>query len=70
MATTMAGMHVHDVAPPARDHIMPPAGEIDFAVFKAGLRHDTIVVLEPAPGLPAAEIAQARRHLATAWSAE
>ena len=42
----LAGFHIHDVAAPASDHLMPPAGSIDFSLFKDAVvgRH---LVLEP-----------------------
>lgn len=55
----LAGMHVHDVIPPGRDHVMPPHGNIDFAAFRDIIRPDMPVVLEPAPGTPAEAIRNA-----------
>jgi len=65
----LAGMHLHDVAPPARDHLMPPAGEIDYRSFQSGVRADTVRVLEPAPGTPAEELVAGSKHIAAALSA-
>lgn len=56
LGPVVAGMHVHDVIPPAHDHVMPPQGEIDFQAF-AGIIHEQMpVVLEPAPGTPEIEM--------------
>jgi cytochrome c len=30
----LIGMHLHDVEPPAKDHLMPPRGRINFARLK------------------------------------
>jgi sugar phosphate isomerase/epimerase len=65
----LAGMHVHDVVPPASDHLMPPAGEVDFGRFAAAARSGVPLVLEPAPGTPPQQIRDALRFLQTLWSA-
>ncbi len=49
----MAGMHLHDVKPPAMDHIMPPFGNLDFSLLAPFIKNDTVLVMEPAPGTPA-----------------
>jgi len=67
LSPNLIGMHIHDIIPPARDHLMPPAGRIDFAEFKSGIKPDTILVLEPAPGLPAAEITEGLKILREKW---
>jgi sugar phosphate isomerase/epimerase len=64
----LAGVHVHDVAGPAADHLMPPRGEIDFRAFQTLLQPDTVRVIEPAPGTPEPDIREAVRVLAEAWS--
>jgi len=67
LAARMVGMHIHDVRPPDADHLMPPAGEIDFASFKECLRPGIIAVLEPLPGTPAERIREAVVLLKEAW---
>ncbi|OGV70624.1 MAG: hypothetical protein A2283_09745 [Lentisphaerae bacterium RIFOXYA12_FULL_48_11] len=67
LSPKLVGMHIHDVRPPANDHIMPPAGKIIFQDFKSGIRSDTILVFEPAPGLPVAEVVEGKRIVAEAW---
>ena len=49
----LAGAHLHDVAPPAGDHLMPPHGAMDFRELAAALPPGILRVLEPAPGTPA-----------------
>jgi len=66
LGARLAGMHLHDVAPPAHDHLMPPAGEIDYPLFQSGLGADTLRVLEPAPGMPAGELVAGGRRIAAA----
>lgn len=62
-----AGMHVHDVNTIGRDHLMPPQGTIDFSVFNPLLRDDMLLVLEPAPGTPAAEISAGKSWIEDVW---
>ena len=66
--TGLAGMHVHDVAPPAFDHLMPPRGAVDFASLARYIRPDMPLVLEPAPGTPGVEIQEGLRIIQKAWS--
>lgn len=54
------GMHLHDVKNPARDHLMPPEGDIDFKRFADVLSGDHQLVLEPAPGTPLNSLINAR----------
>ena len=52
----MAGMHIHDVRTPARDHIMPPHGDFNFTQLEPFIKNDTVLVMEPMPGTPAEAI--------------
>lgn len=63
----LAGMHVHDVLPPASDHIMPPAGKVDFTAYRPFAQLDIPAVLEPCPGLPAPDLLGARDLLSNLW---
>lgn len=64
----IAGMHVHDVYPPHKDHLMPPAGTIDFTLFRESAQGDILRVLEPSPNLPAEEIMAGVNHIRKAWA--
>ena len=65
----LAGFHVHDVEPPARDHVMPPRGAVDFSLYRPyALRNDMLRVLEPAPGTPEDHIREGLRILQEAWN--
>ncbi|MDA0577805.1 MAG: sugar phosphate isomerase/epimerase [Verrucomicrobia bacterium] len=64
----LAGFHVHDVAPPAHDHLMPPDGQIDFAALAPVIPPQALKVLEPAPGTPPERIRAAIAVLNTAWA--
>lgn len=63
----MIGMHVHDVRPPASDHVMPPRGQIDFSRFQRFGTSDILRVIEPTSRTPAAEITEALAFLKQVW---
>lgn len=63
----LAGMHLHDVAPPGRDHVMPPDGTIDFPKYARFGRLDILRVIEPTPATPAEEILRCRQVILDAW---
>lgn len=63
----LAGMHIHDVRPPATDHVMPPAGTIKFPLFRECVQGDIIRVLEPGQGVPAADIIAGIKLIKDAW---
>jgi sugar phosphate isomerase/epimerase len=67
VAPRMAGMHVHDVLPPACDHLAPGQGKVDFATFREFLRSDLLLVLEPAPGTDAAAVKDGIAMLRRVW---
>jgi sugar phosphate isomerase/epimerase len=68
LAPYLAGIHIHDMAKPAMDHIMPPNGEMDFRLFKPFIKPDVLLVLEPRPGLPAADLTNGMEIMRTAWN--
>ena len=63
----LAGMHVHDVAPPATDHVMPPLGHIDFPRFQRFGALDIVRVIEPSQRTPKEELAGALKFLTECW---
>lgn len=63
----LAGMHVHDVAPPATDHVMPPHGSIDFSRFQRFAVSDRVYVIEPSSRAPVADVAEGFAFLKQAW---
>ena len=67
LAPLVAGMHIHDVAPPGQDHIMPPLGKVDFPALSNVARMDKVRVLEPAPDTDPAHIVRAIEFLREAW---
>lgn len=70
----LAGVHLHDVAPPAADHLMPPRGAIDFQALAARIPRAVIRVVEPAPGTPSEDVRAGlqimRAAFAAAWGEE
>jgi len=67
LAGWLRGLHIHDVMAPARDHLMPPHGNVDFAGFKTVLTSDMALVLEPAPLTPEADVRDGARVIREAW---
>lgn len=64
----IAGMHIHDVAPPGQDHLMPPRGKVDFPALADVGRMDKVRVLEPAPDTDPAQIVRAVDYLRDTWN--
>ncbi len=62
-----AGYHLHDCAPPASDHLMPPQGTIDFAAMRAALAPAAVFVMEPAPNTDPAAVRAGRQYLQKIW---
>lgn len=63
----VAGMHVHDVTPPATDHVMPPRGQIDFPRFQRFNALDIVRVIEPSQRTPPEEIKEGLAYLKEVW---
>jgi sugar phosphate isomerase/epimerase len=63
----LAGMHIHDVCPPATDHLMPPAGTTKFELFKEVAQDDILRVLEPSPMVAANDIVAGLKIIRAAW---
>lgn len=63
----LAGMHIHDVRPPATDHVMPPSGTTQFELFKEVAGDNIIRVLEPSPTIAAADIVEGLKVIRAAW---
>ena len=61
------GMHVHDVAAPAEDHVMPPRGCVDFERLKPYAEGDIVRVIEPNTRTPADHVAEALKFLIGVW---
>lgn len=66
----LAGMHVHDVIKPARDHLMPPAGTIDFKMFKPFAAMEIPAVLEAYPDIAPEDIMKGAKYLTELWQSQ
>ena len=64
----LAGMHIHDVIPPAMDHVLPPHGQVNFGSLKRFAKGDIVRVIEPAPQTPGEVIVEALDLLRKAWA--
>lgn len=66
----LCGLHVHSVEPPAYDHLMPPRGVLDLRALAPAARAAGLAVLEPAPGTPTEEVAEALSMVRAAFTQE
>ncbi len=67
LAPHVMGLHVHDVDPPFRDHVMPPHGQIDFSSYRELIPPDVPTVIEPATDTPADILRAGIEHIRAAW---
>jgi sugar phosphate isomerase/epimerase len=67
LAPFLAGFHIHDVIPPAEDHLMPSFGRINFGLLKPFVKGHSIKVLEPSPRISRDEVAAGLQAIRTAW---
>jgi sugar phosphate isomerase/epimerase len=63
----LTGMHIHDVAPPVYDHLMPPEGNINFSRFKRFAVMDIFRVFEPTPRATSEAIIRAKTIMENTW---
>lgn len=63
-----AGAHIHTNGGLYDSHDLPPAGGIRFSDFSFVARSGIITVMEPAPGIPAAELLKSADYLRKTWS--
>ncbi len=66
----LVGMHIHDVAPPAFDHLAPPRGKVDFSILKPFGRLNVFRVFEPAPSETRQDVMSALQHIKNCWEDE
>ena len=69
MAPHVGGFHLHDVATPLSDHVMPPGGLVDFSIFRQFAQTDLPMVLEPREARTAEEVRGAAEFLLDAFGA-
>lgn len=70
LAPWLAGLHLHDVRPPALDHALPPGGLVDFTPFRRFARSDILLILEPGPGAPAEKVTEAIAWMRQLWESD
>lgn len=66
----LIGMHIHDVAPPNYDHLMPPKGTIDFTRLKTYGMLDIYRVFEPSPFESKADVSEALNYIKEIWKSD
>jgi sugar phosphate isomerase/epimerase len=66
----LAGLHIHDVQFPGRDHCEPGSGTIDFAALKPLIKPEHIKVFEFSPSLTVEEVKRGVEHIKQIWGAE
>jgi len=64
----LSGMHVHDVLPPAMDHVMPPLGQVDFTRLKKYAETDIVLVIEPSTKTAKEDIEAGLDFLKKSWT--
>lgn len=64
----LAGMHVHDVLPPAMDHVMPPKGKVDFSRLKKFGQADIVRVIEPSSRTTREDIEMGFKFFKEVWA--
>ena len=67
LAHRLAGFHIHDVQPPARDHCAPGTGSVDFAALKPMVKPEHIKVFEFSPSLTVEEVRSGVAHVKKIW---
>ena len=70
LAARLAGFHIHDVQFPARDHVAPGSGMIDFAALKPMVKPEHIKVFELSPSLPVEAVKRGIAHVKKIWGLE
>ena len=63
----LLGIHIHDVINPVSDHVMPPKGNVNFALFAPVAQDRIFRVFEPMPDLPKEELLEGMRRIRACW---
>ncbi|MGH7941514.1 MAG: sugar phosphate isomerase/epimerase family protein [Limisphaerales bacterium] len=67
LAPRLAGFHIHDVVFPARDHVAPGAGTIDFAALSRFIEPRHIKVFEFGPSVPVEAARSGVAYIKNVW---
>lgn len=70
LAPRLGGTHIHDVAAPGMDHLMPPLGDMDFPTFCPIIRRDVPLVFEPSRRITPEQLQEGIRIVKEAWTAD
>jgi sugar phosphate isomerase/epimerase len=70
LADRLAGLHIHDVQFPTRDHCAPGTGTIDFASLKPFLKPEHVKVFEFSNKVPVEAAKAGIAHVKKLWGAE
>jgi sugar phosphate isomerase/epimerase len=70
LADRLQGFHIHDVLPPATDHLPPGEGAIDFVALKPFVKPEHLKVFEFNPALPPEAILAGVEHIKKLWGPE
>jgi sugar phosphate isomerase/epimerase len=70
VAERLAGFHLHDVQPPARDHCPLGSGVVDFEGLKSLVKPGHIKVFELSPGVSVEDLKRGVALLQSLWGAE
>ena len=66
----LAGLHIHDVQFPGRDHCAPGSGMVDFKALQPSVKREHIKVFELSPGLAVEEVKIGVAHVKKLWGDE
>ena len=64
----LTGMHIHDLAAPDADHLMPSEGHLPFAAFREVAQADVVRILEPSPRTTRESIAKGLEFIRAVWA--
>ncbi|MSU57430.1 MAG: sugar phosphate isomerase/epimerase [Pedosphaera sp.] len=67
LAHRLAGFHIHDVQPPARDHCAPGTGSVDFTALKFFVKPQHLKVFEFSPAMPVEELQRGVALVKKVW---
>lgn len=69
-APRLAGLHIHDVEYPGRDHRAPGTGCVDFAALQPFIRPEHMKVFEFSPSLERAQVKAGIEYIKSLWGDE
>lgn len=70
MSGRMAGLHIHDVEFPGRDHRAPGTGTIDWKGLKPMIKPHHLKILEFSPSLTVEQVKSGAAHVRAIWGDE